>query len=130
MRNLGNIVIKIKEISITLIFSDGPTPEVDEDDFLTAEGAFVNAEESFNELQKTLFKPPSRYNFDPIEYQAYLLPADEDWSGLDQDEIDNRFEIAETYNAMTDDSSSDRLAAYIRLFCQVSVLFFLTISVG
>ena len=129
INNIGNIVIKIDEISITLIFSDGPPPSVDEIEFASAEAAFDNAQVTFiNDLQAVTYRAPSRFNFNETEYTDYIAASD--WTGLDDEEIDTQVELAESYNAVTDSSSSDRLAVFIRLFCQISVLFFVTISVG
>jgi len=128
--DIGNILIKIDEISLTVILSDGPDPDVDDTAFASAVTSFAAAQTSHSvgDLWDSTYRAPDKVNFDTNEYAAYI--AGSNWDGLNTSEIDAQIAIAESYNGVTDDRTSDRLAAFIRLYCQVSVLIFATISVG
>ena len=131
--DIGNPVILIKEASLTLIFSDGPPGVLLEDveeDFETAQAAFEDAQEEFSEVQQPLFQPPNLFRFELNEYLDYIDLANTDWTELDVEKTDEKFELAQEYNGLIDSAKSDRLAVYVRIFCSVRVLFFVQISIG
>ena len=80
-------------------------------------------------MQKPLFAQPSLFNFDSLQSYTDYLP-DTNWAELNVTEIDKKSELAQVYNGVTDAAKSDRLAAFIRIFCKIKLLFFVEISIG
>ena len=131
LRDFGNIVLLLKEISITLIFGDGPPPiqlEDVRDDFDAAQNEYNERFPNLGEVEQSVYREPSLFNFDLEEYLEYIRKSD--WRGLSEAETDKRTELAVAYNGKTEDASSLRLSAFIRIFCELKVLFFVGIQIG
>jgi len=114
----GNLVISIKEISVTAILSDGPPPPVDDSIASQALAAYNGIADDL----KGLFRPPTGWMLSQglQAYKDYLPESDDD----------SELEAANAFHDVIDGMSGDALKVYLRLFCKISVLFFLEISIG
>ncbi|CAB9504369.1 Inherit from bactNOG: repeat protein [Seminavis robusta] len=124
LKDFGNLVILVKEVSISLVLSDGPPPTRFEDvadDFRVAQLAY----DALPEDMKEIFSPPSLFNFPSL--QAYLDYIDH---GQDDVVTDGKLLEVQQFDDITASNNSENLAMFLRVFCKISVLFFLSISVG
>jgi len=129
MADIGNILIRINEISVSLIISEGTPPaDIPDDDKNSANSLYNNISNELKEENGGIWRPPSAYNFPSLSaYEAYLPKASE---SIEQLESLGAIERADNFNALTDNNQSNRLGVFIRLFCKISLLFFFQISIG
>lgn len=130
IKDFGNIVITIREISVTLIFSDrAPSMEgIDKEEFSQAESFYQAIHEEDKTENGGIWTPPSAFNFPSLQaYLDYLPEYDLDGNYTD---FEGAVAAATTFNEVTSNTDADQMAVFVRVFCQISVLFLADIRLG
>jgi len=120
LADFGNFVIHVKEISLSLIFSDGAEPPIDDGDKSEAKEAY----DRLSEDAKEIWRPPSGWHFPSL--QEYLDHLPDDLSNISVEEVEN----ANFWNSQVESRKNEGLRAYVRIFCKIAILFFIDISLG
>jgi hypothetical protein len=129
--DISAIVISIRRLSVTLIFSDrAPTMDgIDQDAFDEATDLF-NGIRDLDKLEEGgLWHPPDAFNFPDLSgYIAYLPVYDED--RIEILNYNDTVTRAEAFNDVSSNNAADQMAAFVRIFCQITVLFAADIQLG
>ena len=83
----------------------------------------LNSSNSTSSSLLLLLFPPSGWYFPSVEAYLEYLPDD-------SSNIEDEIEEADLWNSATEGAKNDGLRAYIRIFCKISVLFFVDFSLG
>lgn len=128
LAEIGNIVIRIKEISVSLIISEGTPPRnINGQDLADAMAAYDNIEDELKEEFGGIWRAPDSYNFPSLAtFEEYLPPAGRTFQELTEEEIANALD----FNEVSADNAADRLGVFVRLYCKIAVLFFVEIQIG
>lgn len=131
MNNIGNVLISIKEISVSVVLNTGvPGTTISDMDRSSALAAYNDLAEELKQENGGQFRPPSDYNFDSLNwYTTEYLPAGPRDEYTDEDWATQLAKVSEA-NDITDENRSDRMGVFIRLFCEISLLQFADIKLG
>ncbi len=150
LADFGNAIIAVKEISLSLVFSDGTEPAIDDNDRDTALTAYNSLSETAKEIWRVsqfYYAPlqPSRKLFlgeSLISYNClsskgpsgWYFPSLEDYLNHLPGDSRNLFAIelesANLWNSNIEAAKNNGLRAYVRMYCNIAVLFFIDLKLG
>jgi hypothetical protein len=116
---------------VSLVFSDGPVRPfaATEADVTIARAAYDAIDDDLKEENGGIWRAPNSNHFPTLQDYMDYLP---DFNAVDLVDIENEAKIteAEQFNEVINENAADGLGVFVRVFCQIAVLFFLEISIG
>jgi hypothetical protein len=126
-----NDVIRVKKISFTLVISDGqPSLVIPAAEMQSAMDAYNSIPNAMKVENGGFYRKPSEYYFPSLQaYKDYLSSASANDARISSGSA-GVFEDVVSFNNEIDELTADRLSVFIRVFCDIEVLFLGSISLG
>lgn len=131
LSDISVLVISIRTITVTLILSDGPpATNIDQSILTDALDAYGKLADDLKAENGGVWAEPNGDNFPDLQaYKDYLPMVDSEGNILPED-ILAAYARAVAFNDVTDELGLDRLAVFLKLYCDIGLLFFIDIEIG